>query len=72
MDELQNLAKNALGAAAQVINELFLDAKMPLHLNKSINQAHLGSVTYEQIVSHLEMEIEVKGLEAPDELEVNP
>ena len=44
---------------------------MPSHLKKSINQAHLGNGTYEQIVSHLEKELELNGLEAPDEMPIN-
>ena len=44
---------------------------MPPHLKKSINQAHLDTGTYEQIVSHFEAELELTGLEAPDELQIN-
>ena len=44
---------------------------MPPHLKKSINQAHLENGTYEQIVSHLERELELNGLEAPDEMPIN-
>ena len=40
-------------------------------MRKSINQAHLENGTYEQIVSHLERELELNGLEAPDELQKN-
>ena len=54
LDELQKLAKDAFGVAAQAIIEQFIYAKMPPHLKKSINQAHLENGTYEQIVSHLE------------------
>ena len=43
---------------------------MPPHLMKSINQAHLENGTYEQIVSHLEKELELNGLEASDELQI--
>ena len=53
LDELQKLAKDALGVAAQAIIEQFIYAKMPPHLKKSINQAHLENGTYEQIVTHL-------------------
>ena len=66
LDELQKLAKNAFGVAAQAIIEQFIYAKMPTHLKKSINQAHLENGTYEQIVSHLERDLELNGLEAPD------
>ena len=71
LDELQKLAKDAFGVAAQAIIEQFIYAKMPPHLKKSINQAHLENGTYEQIVSHLEKELELNGLEAPDEIQLN-
>ena len=44
---------------------------MPPYLKKSINQAHLEYSTYEQIVTHLEKELEVNGLEDPDDLQKN-
>ena len=69
-DELQRLAKDPFGIAAHAIIEQFIYAKMPPHLKKSINQAHLENGTYEQIVTHLEMELELHGLEAPDELQI--
>ena len=71
LDELQKLAKDAFGVAAQAIIEQFIYAKMPPHLKKSIDQAHLENGTYEQIVSHLERELELNGLEAPDEMQLN-
>ena len=71
LDELQKLAKDAFVVAAQAIIEQFIYAKMLPHLKKSINQAHLENSTYEQIVSHLERELELNGLEAPDEMPIN-
>ena len=71
LDELQKMAKDAFGVAAQAIIEQFIYAKLPPHLRKSINQAHLENGTYEQIVSHLERELELNGLEAPDEMPKN-
>ena len=71
LDELQKLAKDAFGIAAHAIIEQFIYAKMPPHLKKTINQAHLENGTYEQIVTHLERELELYGLEAPDELPIN-
>ena len=71
MEELQNLAKNAFGVAGQAIIDQFIYAKMPPHLKKSINQAHLENGTYEQIVTHLEREMEFNGLEYPDETQMN-
>ena len=69
-DELQRLAKDAFGIAAHAIIEQFIYAKMPPHLKKSINQAHLEIGTYELIVTHLEKKLELNGLEAPDELQI--
>ena len=71
LDELQKLAKDAFGIAAHAIIEQFIYAKMPPQLKKSINQAHLENGTYEQIVTHLERELELNGLEAPDEIPIN-
>ena len=71
LDELQKLAKDAFGVAAQAIIDQFIYAKMPPHLKKSINQAHLENGTYEQIVTHLEKELELNSLEYPDETQMN-
>ena len=71
LDELQKLAKDAFGIAAHAIIEQFIYAKTPPHLKKLINQAHLENGTYEQIVTHLERELELNGLEAPDEQQIN-
>ena len=71
LDELHKLAKDAFGVATQAIVEQFNYATMPLDLKKSINKLHLENGTYEQIVSHLERELELNGLEAPDEMPIN-
>ena len=71
LDELKKLAKNAFEIAAHAIIEKFIYTKLPPHLEKSINQAHLENGAYEQIVTHLERELELNGLEAPDELPIN-
>ena len=71
LDELQKLAKDAFGVDAQAIIEQFICAKMPPHLKKSINQAHLENGTCEQIVTHLERELELNSLEYPDETQMN-
>ena len=70
LDEFQKLAKDAFGIAAHAIIEQFVYAKVPPHLTKSINQAHLGNGTNEQNVTHLEKEIKLNRLEAPDELQI--
>ena len=71
LDELQKLAKDAFGIAAHAIIDQFIYAKMPPHLKKSKNQAHLENGTYEQIVTHLERGLELKSLEHPDETQMN-
>ena len=71
LDELQKLAKDAFGVDAQAIIEQFIYAKMPPHLKKPINQAHLENGTCEQIVTHLERELELNSLEYPDETQMN-
>ena len=71
LDELQKLAKDAFGIAAHAIIDQFIYAKMPPHLKKSINQAHLENGTYEMIVTHFEKELELKSLEHPDETQMN-
>ena len=71
LDELKKLANDAFGVDAQAIIEQFIYAKMPPHLKKSINQAHLENGTCEQIVTHLERELELNSLEYPDETQMN-
>ena len=63
LDELQKMAKDAFGVASQAINDQFIYAKIPPHLKKSKNQADLENGTYEQIVTHLEKELELNSLE---------
>ena len=48
--------------------ENLLYAKMPPHLKKSNNQAYLENGSYDQIVKHLEREMELYGLEAYEPL----
>ena len=45
LDQLEKLAKDASGVAAQVIIEQLNYAKMPPHLKESINQTHLENGT---------------------------
>ena len=71
LDELQKLAKDAFGVDAQAIIEKLIYAKMPPHLKKSINQAHLENGTYEQFATHLEKELELNSLEYLDETQLN-
>ena len=70
-DELQKEAKDTFGIAAHAILEQFTYAKMPPHLKKIDKSGPLGKCTYEQIVTHLDRELELNGLEALDELQKN-
>ena len=71
LDERQKKAKNAFGVAAQDIIKQFIYAKMPPQLEKSSNQLHVENGTIKkQIVSDLERELELNGLEAPDEMQI--
>ena len=70
-EELQKLAKKAFVVATQAIIEQYIYAKMPRHLKKSTKQVHMENGTYEQIVLHLENELELNRLEAPDELQIS-
>ena len=71
LHEFQKLAKDAFGIAARAIIEQFIYAKKPPHLKKSIDQANLKNGTCKQIVKDVESEIELKGLEVLDELQIN-
>ena len=66
LEELQESAEKAFGDNAhQMIENLFY-AKMPPYLKKSIKQAYLENGSYDQIVKHLDREMELNGLEADE------
>ena len=68
LEELQESAEKAFGDNAHQIIKNLLYAKIPPHLEKSINQAYLKNGTYDQIVKHLGTEMELNGLEADEHL----
>ena len=68
LEELQESAEKAFGENAHQMMENLLYAKMSPHLKKSIFQAYLENGTYDQIVKHLEREMELNGLEADEHL----
>ena len=71
LHELLKLLKHAFGIAPQGIIEHLIYAKTPLQLKKLINQAPLEKSSYEQIVTHLGIELELDSWEALDELQMN-
>ena len=66
LEELQESAEKAFGDIANQMIENLLFAKMPPHLKKAINQDYLKNGSYDQIVKHLEREMELNGLEADE------
>ena len=66
LEELQESAEKAFGENAYQLIKNLLYAKMPPHLKKSIIQTYLENGKFDQIVKHLEREMEFNGLE-PDE-----
>ena len=70
MEKLNECAEKAFGENAQHMIDSLLYAKLPPHLKRSVNLAYLENGTYDQIVAHLEKEIELSGLENDGELTI--
>ena len=57
--------------AKHKLHKLVFDPNtMKLKLKRSVNMARLENASYEEIVSHLERELELNGLEGGDEISV--
>ena len=70
LEELNQGAEKAFGEHAQAMIDSLLYAKLPPILKRSVNMARLENATYEEIVTHLERELELKGLEEGDDIHV--
>ena len=70
LEELNECAERAFGDNAQHMIDSLLYAKLPPLLKRSLNLAYLENGTYEQIVTHLERELELSGLENDGELTI--
>ena len=68
MDTLQQTAKKTLGFESQQFIDKTIYAKIPGHFKKVLNRAYLDDKPYNDIVLHLEREMRVNGLEAPDQV----
>ena len=68
LEELNQGAEKAFGDNAQHMIDSLLYAKLPPKLKRSVNMARLENGTYEEIVQHLERELELNALEESDEL----
>ena len=72
LDALQKTAKGAFGSEAQRFIDKAIYAKMPDHVKKILNRAYLEDKPYNDIVLHLEREMRLNGLGAPDETTLVP
>ena len=70
LEELNEFAERAFGDNAQHMIDGLLYAKLPPHLKRSLNLAYRENGTYDQIVAHLEKELEFSGLENDGELTI--
>ena len=70
LEKLNECAERAFGDNAQHMIDSLLYAKLPPHLKRSLNLAYLEKGTYDQIVAHLERELELSGLENDGELAI--
>ena len=72
LDVLRKTAKEAFGSQAQQFIDKAIYAKMPGHVKKILNRAYLEDKPYNDIVLHLEREMRLNGLGAPDEVTLVP
>ena len=68
LEELNQGAEKAFGENAKSMIDSLLYAKLPPKLKRSVNMARLENRTYEEIVAHLERELELNALEESDDL----
>ena len=68
LEELNQGAEKAFEENAKSMIDSLLYAKLPSKLKRSVNMARLENGTYEEIVAHLERELEINALEESDEL----
>ena len=68
LEELNQGAEKAFGENAKSMIDSLLYAKLPPKLKRSVNMAWLENGTYEEIVAHLERELELNALEESDDL----
>ena len=68
LEELNQGTEKAFGENAKSKIDSLLHAKLPPKLKRSVNMARLENGTYEEIVAHLERELELNALEESDDL----
>ena len=70
LEELNKGAEKAFGENAKSMIDSLLYAKLPPKLKRSVDMARLENGTYEEIVAHLERELELNALEESDDLPI--
>ena len=70
LEELNQEAEKAFGENAKSMIDSLLYAKLPPKLKRSVNMVRLENGTYEEIVAHLERELELNALEESDDLPI--
>ena len=70
LEELIQGAENAFGENAKSMIDSLVYANLPPKLKRSVNMARLENGTYEEIVAHLERELELNALEESDDLAI--
>ena len=68
LEELNQGAEKAFGDHAQKMIDSLLYAKLPPKLKRSVNMARQENGSYDEIVAHLERELELNALEESDDL----
>ena len=68
LEELNQEAEKAFGDHAQKMIDSLLYAKLPPKLKRSVNMARLENGSYDEIVAHLERELELNAIEESDDL----
>ena len=68
LEELNQGAEKAFGDHAQKMIDSLLYAKLPPKLKRSVNMARLENGSYDEIVAHLERQLELNALEESDDL----
>ena len=68
LEEFNQGAEKVFGDNAQKTIDSLLYAKLPSKLKKSVNMARLEDGSYDEIVAHLERELELNALEESDDL----
>ena len=68
LEELNQGAEKTFGENAKNMIDSLLYVKLPPKLKRSVNLARLENATYNEIVAHLERELEIYALEESDDL----